>query len=357
MLVDGQQMSASLFDFGLYFFHNAHALIAKGSGPYFYLPKLESHQEARLWNDVFVMAQDLLDIPVGTIRATVLIENILAAFEIDEILYELRDHSAGLNCGRWDYIFSIIRKFRNYPTFVMPNRAQVGMTAHMMRSYSLLVIQTCHRRGVHAIGGMAAQIPIKNDAAENAIALEKVRVDKEREAKDGHDGTWVAHPGLVAIAKEQFDKFMPTPNQIDKKREDVHVTAADLLAVPEGTITEEGMRINIDVGILYMAAWLDGNGCVPIYNLMEDAATAEISRSQLWQWVNNETAVLDDGRPITAELYHELAPQVLADIEARVGADAYAVGKYKLAAQLFDTIITGDTFTEFLTLPAYDYLK
>lgn len=357
MLVDGKPMSASLFDFGLYFFHNAKTLIAKGSGPYFYLPKLESHLEARLWNDVFVMAQDLLGIPVGTIRATVLIENILAAFEIDEILYELRDHSAGLNCGRWDYIFSIIRKFRNYPAFVMPNRAQVGMTAHMMRSYSLLVIQTCHRRGVHAIGGMAAQIPIKNDATANAIALEKVRVDKEREAKDGHDGTWVAHPGLVAIAKEQFDKFMPAPNQIDNKREDVHVTAADLLAVPEGTITEAGMRINIDVGILYMAAWLDGNGCVPIYNLMEDAATAEISRSQLWQWVNNETAVLDDGRPITAELYHELAPQVLAEIQERVGVDAYAAGKYKLAAQLFDTIITGDKFTEFLTLPAYDYLQ
>jgi len=357
VLVDGQPMSASLFDFGLYFFHNANALIAKGSGPYFYLPKLESHLEARLWNDVFYMAQDLLYIPGGTIRATVLIENILAAFEIDEILYELRDHSAGLNCGRWDYIFSIIRKFRNHPRFVMPNRAQVGMTAHMMRSYSLLVIQTCHRRGIHAIGGMAAQIPIKNDPAANAIALEKVRVDKEREAKDGHDGTWVAHPGLVAIAKEQFDKFMPTPNQIDKKREDVHVTAADLLAVPEGTITEAGMRINIDVGVLYMAAWLDGNGCVPIYNLMEDAATAEISRSQLWQWVNNETAVLDDGRPINTELYHELAPQVLADIQTRVGADAYAAGKYKLAAQLFDTIITGDKFTEFLTLPAYDHLK
>ncbi len=289
-LLDGKAISASLFDFGLYFFHNAHELIAQNTGPYFYLPKLESHLEARLWNDVFNLAQDELGIPRGTIRATVLIENIMVSFEMDEILWELKDHSAGLNCGRWDYIFSIIRKFRNYPEFVMPNRAQVTMTTHMMASYSLLTIKTCHRRGIHAMGGMAAQIPIKADPEANEKALAKVRADKEREAKEGHDGTWVAHPGLVAIAKEEFDKYMPTPNQIFRKREDVNVTTADLLTMPEGTITEEGLRVNIDVGILYMAAWLDGNGCVPIYNLMEDAATAEISRSQLWQWVNNDNA-------------------------------------------------------------------
>jgi malate synthase len=355
-LLDGKHVSAALFDFGLYFFHNAKELLARNTGPYFYLPKLESHLEARLWNDVFNMAQDELGIPRGTIRATVLIENIMVSFEMDEILWELKEHSAGLNCGRWDYIFSIIRKFRNYPDFVMPNRAQVTMSTHMMRSYSLLTIKTCHRRNIHAMGGMAAQIPIKADPEANEKALAKVRADKEREAKEGHDGTWVAHPGLVAIAKEEFDKYMPTPNQIFCKREDVAVTAADLLTVPEGTITEEGLRVNIDVGILYMAAWLDGNGCVPIYNLMEDAATAEISRSQLWQWVNNENATLDDGRAIDKDLYREFAPKVLADIKARIGEEAYAQGKYELAAQLFEKLITDEHYTDFLTLVAYDYL-
>lgn len=357
VLLNSKAISASLFDFGLYFFHNAHELLARATGPYFYLPKLESHLEARLWNDVFNLAQDELGIPRGTIRATVLIENIMVSFEMDEILWELKEHSAGLNCGRWDYIFSIIRKFRHYPEFVMPNRAQVTMTTHMMHSYSLLTIKTCHRRDIHAIGGMAAQIPIKADPEANEKALAKVRADKEREAKDGHDGTWVAHPGLVAIAKEEFDKYMPTPNQIFRKREDVHVTTADLLTVPEGDITEEGLRINIDVGILYMAAWLDGNGCVPIYNLMEDAATAEISRSQLWQWVNNDNAVLADGRSIDKDLYREVAPQVLADIKARVGEAAYNQGKYELAAQLFEQLITDEKYTDFLTLKAYDYLN
>ena len=357
VLLNGRAISASLFDFGLFFFHNAKKLVAKGSGPYFYLPKLESHLEARLWNDVFVLAQDLLGVPQGTIRATVLIENILAAFEMHEILYELRHHSAGLNCGRWDYIFSAIRKFRNHPNFVMPDRAEVTMTTRMMRSYSLLLIQTCHRRGIHAMGGMAAQIPIKNDVAANDAALAKVRADKEREAQDGHDGTWVAHPALVAIAKEEFDKVMKGPNQIDRLREDVQITAEDLLAVPEGNITEAGLRTNIDVGIQYMASWLDGSGCVPIYNLMEDAATAEISRSQLWQWVNNENAVLEDGRPINADLYREMAPQVLADIKTRVGADVYNQGKYELAAELFEKLITGKEFTDFLTLSAYEFLN
>ncbi|HIP72566.1 MAG TPA: malate synthase A [Anaerolineae bacterium] len=355
VLLDGRPVSASLFDFGLFFFHNAQALLDKGSGPYFYLPKLESHLEARLWNDVFNLAQDELGIPRGSIRATVLIENILAAFEMDEILWELREHSAGLNCGRWDYIFSAIRKFRNSPEFVMPDRAEVTMTTHMMRSYSLLLIKTCHRREIHAMGGMAAQIPIKSDPEANAIALEKVRADKEREAKDGHDGTWVAHPGLVPIAKEEFDKYMPTPNQIFRKLEDVEITAADLLVVPEGHITEAGVRVNLDVGIQYMAAWLEGNGCVPIYNLMEDAATAEISRSQLWQWVHTG-AKLDDGRPITPALLEEMLPDVLQRMKEMVGAERFAHGRYTEAADLFMEIIKKDSFTEFMTLPAYERL-
>ncbi|MCP5097937.1 MAG: malate synthase A [Chloroflexi bacterium] len=356
-LVDGRPMSAALFDFGLFFFHNAKRLLNKGSGPYFYLPKLESHLEARLWNDAFVMAQELLGIPQGTIRATVLIENILAAFEMDEILWELRDHSAGLNCGRWDYIFSAIRKFRNYPEFIFPDRAQVTMTTHMMSSYSQLTIKTCHRRGIHAMGGMAAQIPIKGNPEANETALNKVRADKMREANDGHDGTWVAHPGLVLIAKEEFDKHMPTANQIERKREDVHVTAADLLQVPTGEITEAGVRINIDVGIQYMASWLAGNGCVPIYNLMEDAATAEISRSQLWQWVNNDGAKLGDGRSVDATLYHQFVPEVLDSIKAKVGEETFAQGQYTLASKLFDKLITDNKFTDFLTLPAYEYLN
>ncbi len=355
VLLDGRPISASLFDFGLFFFHNAQALLDKGSGPYFYLPKLESHLEARLWNDVFNRAQDELGVPHGSIRATVLIENILAAFEMDEILWELREHSAGLNCGRWDYIFSAIRKFRNIPEFVLPDRAEVTMTTHMMRSYSLLLIKTCHRREIHAMGGMAAQIPIKSDPEANAIALEKVRADKDREAKDGHDGTWVAHPGLVAIAKAEFDKYMPTPNQIFRKLENVEITAADLLVVPEGHITEAGVRVNLDVGIQYMAAWLAGNGCVPIYNLMEDAATAEISRSQLWQWVHTG-AKLDDGRPITPALLEEMLPDVLQRMKEMVGEEQFAHGRYAEAADLFMDIIKKDSFTEFMTLPAYERL-
>ncbi len=355
VLLDGRPLSASLFDFGLFFFHNAQALLDKGSGPYFYLPKLESHLEARLWNDVFNLAQDELGVPRGSIRATVLIENILAAFEMDEILWELREHSAGLNCGRWDYIFSAIRKFRSIPEFVMPDRAEVTMTTHMMRSYSLLLIKTCHRREIHAMGGMAAQIPIKSDPEANAIALEKVRADKEREAKDGHDGTWVAHPGLVAIAKAEFDKYMPTPNQIFRKLADVEITAADLLVVPEGHITEAGVRVNLDVGIQYMASWLEGNGCVPIYNLMEDAATAEISRSQLWQWVHTE-ARLDDGRPITTALLEEMLPDVLQRMKEMVSEERFAHGRYTEAAELFMEIIKKDSFTEFMTLPAYERL-
>ncbi len=298
LVVDGEPMSGSLFDFGLYFFHNAKELLARNTGPYFYLPKMESHLEARLWNDVFVHAEAKLGIAKGTIKATVLIETILAAFEMDEILYELREHSAGLNCGRWDYIFSTIKKFAEDPKRVMPDRSQITMTVHFMRSYSLLLIKTCHRRSVHAMGGMAAQIPIRNDPAANEAAMEKVRADKLREAGDGHDGTWVAHPGLVPIAKEIFDKQMPEVNQIARKRQDVHMTADDLLKVPEGTITEAGLRQNLNVGIGYLEAWLRGIGCVPLYNLMEDAATSEISRAQLWQWIRHGAKLLgrSDGR-------------------------------------------------------------
>ncbi|WP_119420296.1 malate synthase A [Desertibaculum subflavum] len=351
--VDGQPMSGSLFDFGLYFFHNARQLVANGTGPYFYLPKMESHLEARLWNDVFVEAQGRLGIPRGTIKATVLIETILATFEMDEILYELRDHSAGLNCGRWDYIFSFIKKFAEAPWAVMPDRAQVTMTTHFLRSYSQLVIKTCHRRNVHAMGGMAAQIPIKDDTAANDAAMEKVRADKKREAGDGHDGTWVAHPGLVAIAKAEFDAVMKTPNQLAKKREDVKVTPADLIKVPEGQITEAGLRQNINVGIGYTEAWLRGVGCVPLYNLMEDAATAEISRAQVWQWVRHK-AKLADGRPIDLALCRQVIKEELERTRGQVGDNRYKAGRYEDAAKLLDNLIAGEKFTEFLTLPAYD---
>jgi malate synthase len=354
VLLNGQEVSGSLFDFALYFFHNAKNLIANGSGPYFYLPKLENHHEARLWNDVFNTAQDLLGISRGTIRATVLIETILAAFEMNEILYELKDHSAGLNCGRWDYIFSFIKKFRNYPDFVLPDRSKVTMTTQFLHSYSQLVIKTCHKRGIHAMGGMAAQIPIKNDQEANDKAIEKVRADKQREASDGHDGTWVAHPGLISTAKEIFDELMPGPNQIENKREDVNVTAKDLLAVPEGNITEEGLRVNIDVSIQYMEAWLNGNGCVPIYNLMEDAATAEISRAQIWQWIHNSKGVLSDGRKVTKELYFPIVNEELQKIRGKVGEDKFANGKYELAAELINQLSTSDEFGEFLTLVAYE---
>jgi malate synthase len=351
VLVDGEPMSGALFDFALFFFHNAKELVKRDSGPYFYLPKLESHLEARLWNDIFLHAQMTLGLSRGTIRATVLIETILAAFEMDEILYELRDHSAGLNCGRWDYIFSFIKKFAEDPNCVMPDRAQVTMTANFLRSYSLLLIKTCHRREIHAMGGMAAQIPIRDDPAANEAAMEKVRADKRREAGDGHDGTWVAHPGLVALAKEIFDREMPQPNQIARKRQDVHVAASDLLAVPKGTITEAGLRQNLNVGIGYIEAWLRGIGCVPLYNLMEDAATAEISRAQLWQWVRHG-ATLDDGRTIDAALCRAVLDEELTKLRATAEPNA----RYAEAAKLFGELIEAPTFCEFLTLPAYDMI-
>jgi malate synthase len=342
-LLDGKPVSGSLFDFGLYFFHNAKTLMAKGTGPYFYLPKLESHQEARLWNDVFNFAQDALGIPRGTIRATVLIETIFAAFEMDEILYELREHSSGLNCGRWDYMFSFIKKFRNNPHFVLPNRAEVTMERHFLKSYVDLLIQTCHRRNIHAMGGMAAQVPIKNDPVANQEALERVRQDKLREVRAGHDGTWVAHPGLVAIAKDVFDEYMQEPNQISRKRDPVHVTAKDLLEVPDGTISERGLRRNIDVGLQYLEAWLRGVGCVPIYNLMEDAATAEICRAQVWQWVKHGSR-LDDGRVVTAELVRQITAEQLA----KLGAE-----KFAQAGRIFEEMMTTGEFPEFLTSAAY----
>ncbi len=355
VLVDGVPVSGSLFDFGLYFYHNAREALARGTGPYFYLPKLEGHLEARLWNDVFNHAQDALGIPRGTIKATVLIETILATFETEEILWELRDHSAGLNCGRWDYIFSFIKKFRNHPAFLMPERAQVTMTVPFMRSYCLNVIKNCHRRGAHAMGGMAAQIPIKNDPAANEAALAKVLADKEREAADGHDGTWVAHPGLVPVALQAFNKHMPGANQISRQRDDVEVTAEQLLAVPAGSISEAGLRGNISVGIQYLEAWLGGNGCVPLYNLMEDAATAEISRTQTWQWMKYG-ARLDDGRTISPELYDSLLPGILARVEEEVGSDRFSRGHYRRAAELFTHMSKSARFDEFLTLPAYDLI-
>ncbi len=357
VLIDGKPISGGIFDFGLYFFHNAKTLLAKGSGPYFYLPKLESHLEARLWNDIFTMAEQELGIAHGSIKATVLIETILATFEMDEILYELRDHSAGLNCGRWDYIFSAIKKFRKIPDYILPDRAQVTMTTHFMRSYSLLAIKTCHRRNAHAIGGMAAQIPIKNDPKANEEALEKVRADKRREATDGHDGTWVAHPGLVAIAMEEFDKVMKTPNQIFRKREDVHVTAADLLKIPDGTITEAGLRINISVSLQYLESWLRGSGCVPINNLMEDAATVEISRAQIWEWIRHPKGILDDGRKVTVELFREVLQDEMNKLRAQIGEEQFNKRPFATAAEILDSIITDEQFVEFLTLPAYKYIK
>ena len=350
--VDGRPMTGALLDFGLYFFHNTERLLANGSGPYFYLPKLESHLEARLWNDVFNFAQDELGIARGTIKATVLIETIMAAFEMDEILYELRDHMAGLNCGRWDYIFSYIKKFRNRPDFVLPNRDQVTMTTHFLRSYSLELIRTCHRRNAHAMGGMAAQIPIRGNPEANQEALDKVRADKEREVGDGHDGTWVAHPGLIPTALAVFDKAMPEANQIGRQRQDVSVTAQDLLAVPGGTITEKGLRHNLNVGIQYIEAWLGGNGCVPIYNLMEDAATAEISRAQLWQW-RKHGARITDGPVIDEALVRAALGGEMEKIRALVGDESFEAGRYHEAAELFAEMITADEFEDFLTLPAY----
>ena len=355
--IDGESISGSFFDFGLYFFHNANEAISQGTGPYFYLPKLESHLEARLWNDIFVYAQQQLEVPNGTIKATVLIETIMAAFEMDEILYELRDHSAGLNCGRWDYIFSYIKRLRNQSQVILPDRSQVTMTSPFMRAYSQLCIQTCHRRNASAIGGMAAQIPIKGDEAANAAAFAKVSEDKRREATDGHDGTWVAHPGLVPVAWEQFQEHMPTPNQIHRKREDVHVTAADLLDVPKGTITEEGLRMNCSVGVQYIASWLRGNGAAPINNLMEDAATAEISRTQVWQWIRHPEGMLEDDRKITIPLVEQVLTEELGKLKATFGNEIYGSGRYTEAAELFLSLVREDEFIEFLTLPGYEKIS
>jgi malate synthase len=357
VLVDGRPISAALFDFGLYFFHNAKELIARGSGPYFYLPKMESHLEARIWNDVFTLAQEELGIPYGTIRATVLIETIPAAFEMDEILHELRDHSAGLNCGRWDYIFSCIKKFRNKRDFLLADRALITMTTHFMHSYSLLCIKTCHRRNTFAMGGMAAQIPVKNDPKANEEAFAKVRADKEREARDGHDGTWVAHPGMVQLALDAFNAVMPQPNQIEKKRDDVQVTARDLLAFgPSEPITEQGLRVNVSVGVQYLEAWLRGHGAVPLFNLMEDAATAEISRAQVWQWIRHRRGLLTDGRKVTKELFRAVLAEELEKIKTQVGEKRFIGGEFGVAAKLFDKITTDETFVEFLTIPAYEKL-
>jgi malate synthase len=353
--VDGEPMSGSLFDLGLFLFHNAQALSARGAGPFVYLPKLQSHLEARLWNDVLVAAQEALGLPRGTIKATVLIETLPAAFEMEEILFELREHSAGLNCGRWDYIFSFIKTFRADPACVLPDRATLGMTQHFLRSYSRLLIATCHRRGAHAMGGMAAQIPIKDDAAANRAALDKVEADKQREVGDGHDGTWVAHPGLVDVARRIFDTSMPGPNQVHRLGDGHTVSRADLLAVPSGSLSEAGLRHNVDVGLRYLAAWLSGNGCVPLDNLMEDAATAEISRTQVWQWIRHG-AHLVDGRTVTPELYRDVQADVVGRLRERLGETAFDSGRYAPAAALFDQLITAPELPDFLTLPAYDAL-
>jgi malate synthase A len=354
MLVDGETIPGGLFDFGLFFFHNAREALARGTGPYFYLPKMESHLEARLWNEVFVRAEEKRGVPRGSIKATCLIETLPAAFEMDEFLWELREHSAGLNCGRWDYIFSFIKKRAEDPTAVLPDRSQVTMDKGFLAAYSQLLIKTCHRRGVHAMGGMAAQIPIKDDPAANEAALEKVRVDKLREAKAGHDGTWVAHPALVPIAREIFDANMPGPNQLGVKRDDVHITQADLLRVPEGTRTDAGLRHNIRVGVQYLEAWLRGNGCVPLYNLMEDAATAEISRAQVWQWLHHEALV--DGKPLDRERFARAVEDEMQRIRGEVGDARFDGGRFPEARELFVRLSTTPRFEDFLTLPAYDLL-
>lgn len=352
LLVDGKEMSGSLVDFGLYVFHNAKTLMEKGTAPYFYLPKLEHYLEARWWNEVFTFAEEYLKVPTGTFKATVLIETITASFQLDEIIYELKEHIVGLNCGRWDYIFSYIKKFRNHDNFVVPNRDQVTMTSPFMDAYSKLVIQRCHKRGILAIGGMAAQIPIKNDAEANALALEKVRKDKEREVKNGHDGTWVAHPALVEVAMNEFNQYMPNANQLNVLREDVSISEQDLVELPKGTITEEGVRKNINVGILYMEAWLRGHGAVALYNLMEDAATAEISRTQVWQWLKNKVT-LEDGRTFDAALYEELFKDEVSKVKQAIAESKIENSKVDLATDLFNQLVTADEFEEFLTLPAY----
>jgi malate synthase len=350
--VDGKRVPGAFVDFGLYLFHNHAALKSRGTGPYFYLPKLESHREARLWADVLSYSEQKLGLAPRTIKVTVLIETILAAFEMDEILYELRDYIVGLNCGRWDYIFSFIKKFSRRADFVLPDRQAVTMTTHFLRSYSRLLIRTCHRRGAFAMGGMAPQIPIKNDPLANQAALAKVRADKEREAGDGHDGTWVAHPGLVPLAMEVFDRLMPTPNQLHKVP-DVTITARDLLQIPQGGITEAGLRNNISVAIQYIAAWLGGLGCVPINNLMEDAATAEISRAQIWQWIKHPSGRLEDGRKVTVELFRTITREELNKLKVAVGEQVYVSGNYERAAVLLDVVTIAADFETFITLPAY----
>ncbi|KAJ3016758.1 hypothetical protein HKX48_003889 [Thoreauomyces humboldtii] len=354
-LVDGEPVSASIFDFAIYFFHNGAESVRRGFGPYFYLPKMESHLEARLWNDTFNLAQDCLAIPRGTIRGTVLIETIMAAFEMEEIIYELREHSSGLNCGRWDYIFSFIKKFRNNPKFVLPDRGDIGMTTPFMDAYVRLLIKTCHKRGVHAMGGMAAFIPIKDNAAANEAAMAKVRADKTREVQAGHDGTWVAHPDLVILAKDIFDKHMPQPNQLYVLREDVKVTGSDLISTQgvKGQITDKGLRMNIDVALQYMEAWLRGSGCVPIHNLMEDAATAEISRSQLWQWVHHR-AKTSDGKEINADYVNQLLDEEMATIKNRLGEKKFAASKFAQAKGFLAGTIQGREYSDFLTTLCYD---
>ncbi len=353
LVVDGKVASGSLFDFGLFLFHNAKEQKARGTGPYFYLPKLEHHREARLWNEVFVRAQTMLGIPVGTIRATVLVETILGAFQMDEILHELKDHSAGLNCGRWDYIFSFIKKFSRRPGYLLPDRSLVTMEKHFLASYVKQLIRTCHRRGIHAMGGMAAFIPIKSDPEVNAAAIAKVEADKRREVTAGHDGTWVAHPGLVEVAKKIFDDGMPSPNQIAVIPGGEPITAADLLRVPEGPITEKGVRQNINIGLLYLESWLRGTGCVPLYNLMEDAATAEISRSQLWQWIHHSAKLEGDG-VLDERRYRTIFDEEVSAIRSRVAEEGWAAGEYGRAARLFDRMVMAKEFPEFLTLSAYD---
>ncbi|CAM1347218.1 malate synthase A [Tenacibaculum insulae] len=354
-LIDGVEMSGSLVDFGLFFFHNIRTLIQQGSATYFYLPKLEHYNEAKWWNEVFVFAQNYLNVPQKTIKATVLVETITASFQLDEIIYELKDHMAGLNCGRWDYIFSYIKKFRNHRDFVVPNRDQVTMKTPFMEAYSLRVIQTCHKRNVHAMGGMAAQIPVKNDDKANEIAFAKVLKDKEQEVKNGHDGTWVAHPGLVQVAMDVFNKSMPKANQIDKKITDLLISEKELVALPEGTVTENGIRKNINVGILYIESWLMGQGAAALYNLMEDAATAEISRTQVWQWLHKNVE-LEDKRVFNSAMYQQLKLEEIENIKKYVGDERYTSGKFKTAIKLFDDLILNEEFVEFLTLPAYQYL-
>jgi malate synthase len=356
MLVDGHPVAGGFFDFGLYLFHNAEMAIAAGSGPYFYLPKIENHLEARLWNQVFVLAQSLLGLPLRTIKATVLIETLPAAFEMDEIIYELRDHVAGLNCGRWDYIFSFIKTFSSNRAFLLPDRSQVVMSKAFLAAYSALLIKTCHRRGCFAMGGMAAQIPNRKDPEANRFALDKVRADKEREARSGHDGTWVAHPDLVPVATRVFDEFMPAANQLDVSRDDVRVGQKELLEVHAGTRTEAGFRENIRVGVQYIEAWLRGRGAVPIYNLMEDAATAEIARSQIWQWLKFG-ARLEGGTKVTRKFFDQCLAEEMERVRSEVGDEAYRSGRYREAIALFRKLSTASSFEAFLTIPAYKKIK